>query len=175
MAEIKSTLELVMEKTRHLHMSQEEKRKQAVQAFKEAVSRLAGKYLDGQISLQKFKAEFNQLGEDAPSCKTDAAAEIGRRMDPGVDNTALLDLIRDGLGFDISDIEATLRHFRKRLYYDEAQARERVRVHLSTKGIFGSAVIPNLGPDKDWTKRRREMFEAVGLELGAQIAQLKQV
>jgi len=174
MAEIKSTLELVMEKTRHLHMTEEDKRKQAAQAFKEAVGRLAGKYLDGQISLEKFKSEFNRLGQGAASRKTDAAAEIGRRIDPAADNTPLLDLIRDGLGLDVSGIEATLRRFRKMLYSDEADALERIRVGLSAKGISGSAVIPNLESDKDWTNERLEMFEAVKAELAAQTAQLKQ-
>ncbi len=61
MADIKSTLELVMERTRHLSMTEEDKRKQAAAAFKEAVSRLARKYLDGQINLDRFQAEFNQL------------------------------------------------------------------------------------------------------------------
>jgi hypothetical protein len=172
MADIKSTLELVMEKTRHLHMTDEDKRKQAAQAFKEAVSRLAGRYLNRQIDLEKFKAELNQLGEGTASDKADAAAEIGRRIDPAADNKVLLDLMRDGLGLDISGIEATLRHFRKMLHSDEGLARERIRVDLSKKGISGTAVIPNPGADKDWTERRREMFEAVKLELTARIAQL---
>ena len=61
MAEIKSTLELVMQRTSHLSMSEEDKRKQAAKEFKEAVNRLARKYLDGQIDLDRFRAEFSRL------------------------------------------------------------------------------------------------------------------
>src|SRR5208283_2360057 len=110
MAEIKSTLDLVMERTRHLRMTEEDKRKQAAAAFKEAVSRIARKYMDGQISLDKLQAELNQL-EGGASGREEAAAEIGRRIDPYADNTLLLDLIKNGLGFDISRIEAILHHF----------------------------------------------------------------
>ena len=112
MAEIKSTLELVMERTRHLTMSEEDKRKQAAKEFKEAVNRLALKYLDGQINLDRFQAEFSRL-EAGASGKTEAAAEIGRRIDPAADNTLLLDLIKHGLGFDISGIEAILHQFQR--------------------------------------------------------------
>jgi hypothetical protein len=169
MAEIKSTLELVMEKTRHLQMTEEDKQKQATLAFKEAVSRLAGRYLDGQLSMEKFRAEFSQLGEGGLSGKSAAAAEIGRRIDPASDNMPLLNLLRDGLGFDTSGVERVLGNFRKTLSSDEDEARERMRAGLSEKGISGSAVIPNLGADESWIKRRRELFEDVKVELGAQL------
>ncbi|MGA3117510.1 MAG: hypothetical protein ABSF90_24125 [Syntrophobacteraceae bacterium] len=173
MAEIKSTLDLVMERTRHLRMTEEDKRKQAAAAFKEAVSRLARKYLDGQISLDKLQAELNQL-EGGASGREEAAAEIGRRIDPYADNTLLLDLIKNGLGFDISRIEAILHHFRETVHSEEDQAVERVRADLLKKGISGSAVMPSLETDKDWARRRKEMLETVRVELDARIAQLKQ-
>ncbi|MFZ0927590.1 MAG: hypothetical protein WAN11_03255 [Syntrophobacteraceae bacterium] len=173
MAEIKSTMDLVMERTRHLRMTEEDKRKQAAAAFKEAVSRLARKYLDGQISLDKLQAELNQL-EGGTSGREEAAAEIGRRIDPDADNTLLLELIKNGLGFDISRIEAILHHFRESVHSEEDRAVERIRADLLKKGIFGSAVIPSLETDKDWTRRRKEMLETVRAELDAQIAQLEQ-
>jgi hypothetical protein len=173
MAEIKSTLELVMERTRHLYMTEEDKRKQAAEAFKEAVNRLARKCLDGQINLDRFQTELNQLGGGA-SGRKDAAAEIGRRIDPAADNALLLDFIKNGLGFDISGIEAILHHFSEAVHSEEDQAVERIKVDLLKKGIFGRAVIPNLEADKGWARRRKEMLETVRVELDAQIAQLKQ-
>jgi len=154
-------------------MTDEDKRKQAAEAFKESVNRLARKYLAGQINLDKFKAELNQLGGGA-SGRKDAAAEIGRRIDPAADNTLLLDLIKNGLSFDISGIEAILHHFSERVRCEEDQVVERIKADLLEKGICGSAVIPNLESDKDWARRRREMIETVRVELDAQIAQLEQ-
>lgn len=172
MADIKSTLELVMERTRHLSMTEEDKRKQAAAAFKEAVSRLARKYLDGQINLDRFQAEFNQL-EGGASGRKDAAAEIGRRIDPAADNTLLLDLIKNGLNFDISDIEAILHQFSEAVLCEQDRAVERIKADLLEKGIFGSAVLPNLEADKGWSERRLEMIETARVELDAQIAQLR--
>lgn len=58
MAEIKSTLELVMERTRNLSMSDEDKLEQAAKEFKDAVNRLCLKYLDGHIDIESFREKF---------------------------------------------------------------------------------------------------------------------
>ena len=112
MAEIKSTLELAMERTRHLTMSEEDKRKHAAREFKEAVNRLTLRFLDGQIDLDRFQSEFSRL-QPGLFGKAEAAAEIGRRIDPAADNSLVLDLIKHGLGYDISGIEAVLKKFQR--------------------------------------------------------------
>jgi hypothetical protein len=173
MAEIKSTLELVMERTRHLYMTEEDKRKQAAEALNDAVKRLVGKCLDGRINPDRFAAELDQLGGGAP-CRKVAAAEIGRRIDPVADNTVLLDLIRNGLGFDIAGIEAILHDFGEAARSEEHRVAERIKAALLKKGIFGNAVIPNLEVDKDWAGRHKELTQAVRVELDEQIAKLEQ-
>ncbi len=119
MAEIKSTLELVMEKTRNLSMSEEDKQKQAAREFNEAVNRLVMKYVDGQIDLDEFRAELGRL-EGSPSAKASAAAEIAMRVAPLADNQLLLDLMKHGFGGDISGIEALLSHFRQTIQAAES-------------------------------------------------------
>jgi hypothetical protein len=171
MAEIKSTLELVMQRTRHLSMSEEDKRKQAAKEFKDAVNRLALKYLDGQINLDRFQAEFSRL-EAGTSGKAEAAAEIGRRIAPTADNSLVLDLIKHGLGYDISGIEAILKNFREKFHAVDGEAVDRIRADLLKKGIFGSAVVPSLETDKDRAKRIEEMLEAFSEELAEKIARL---
>ena len=172
MAEIKSTLELAMERTRHLTMSEEDKRKLAVREFQEAVNRLALRFLDGQIDLDRFQVEFGRL-QTGLFGKAEAAAEIARRIDPTADNSLALDLIKHGLGYDISGIEAILEKFRETLHSEDRRTAGRIRVDLLKKGISGSAVIPNLEADKDRATRRETIFEAYREELDATIAQLQ--
>ena len=171
MAEIKSTLELAMERTRHLTMSEEDKRNHAAREFKEIVNGLTLRYLEGQIDLDRFQAEFSRL-QAGPFGKAEAAAEIGRRIDPTADNSLVLDLIKHGLGYDISGIEAILKKFSETLHSEDRRTAGRIRVDLLNKGISGSAVIPNLDADKDRAARREEIFEACREELDAAIAQL---
>ena len=173
MAEIKSTLELAMERTRNLTMSEEDKRKQAAKEFKDAVNRLTLKYLNGQIDPDSFQAEFSRI-ETGPFGKSEAAAEIGRRIDPAVDNSLVLDLIKHGLGYGTSGIEAILKKSRETLHAEDRLAGDRIRADLLKKGISGSAVIPDLEADKDRATRRGEIFEAFRQELDATIAQLRQ-
>jgi len=172
MAEIKSTLELVMERTRHLCMSEGDKQEQAAQEFKEALNRAVLKYLDGQIDLVRFQAEFGKL-DGGPSARADAAAEIARRIDPAADNAILLDLIRHGLGCDISGIEAVLSDYRLTALAEDALAAKRIKSDLVKRGILGSAVVANLDMDKDRTKKLGEMVEAFKEGLAEKIACLR--
>ena len=172
MAEIKSTLELAMERTRHLTMSEEDKREHAAREFKESVNRLVLRFLDGQIDPDRFRTEFGRV-QTGPFGKAEAAAEIGRRIDPAADNSLVLDLIKHGLGYDISGIEALLEKFRETLHSEDRRTAERIRADLLDKGISGSAVIPNLDTDKDRATGREKIFEAYREELDATIAQLQ--
>ncbi len=52
MAEIKSTLDLVMEKTRNLRFSSQEKREIQMEEARRAFNGLLQKYLDGQLELE---------------------------------------------------------------------------------------------------------------------------
>jgi hypothetical protein len=153
-------------------MSEEDKRKQVAKEFKEAVNGLALKYLDGQIDLDRFQAEFSRLGE-GPSAKADAAAEIAGRINPAADNRLLLDLIRHGLGGDISGIEAILSDFHRTAQAEDARAVERIRTDMFKRGILGSAMVPNLEKDKNRAGRLGEMLAAFEEELAEQIAQLR--
>jgi len=172
MAEIKSTLELVMERTRHLSMSDEDKLEQAAKEFKEAVNRLCLKYLDEQIDLDRFEREFGRL-DGGPCAKADAAAEIARRIDPAADNGPLLGLIKHGLDGDISGFEAMLGDFHRKVRTEDARAAGQIRTDLLKKDILGSAVVPNLETDKDRTVRLGEMVKAFREELAGTIARLR--
>ena len=70
MAEIKSTLDLVMEKTKNLSLSSEERQ---AQKSKEIESRLRGllqKFKDQALSADKFKSEYQKLKKDYNLSKT---------------------------------------------------------------------------------------------------------
>jgi cytochrome c556 len=172
MAEIKSTLELVMERTRNLCMSDEDKLEQAAKEFKEAVNRLCLRYLEGQIDVDGFRQQFGNLN-GGPSARADAAAEIARRIDPAGNNGPLLRLIKDGLDGDISDFENMLKDFQRRAQAVDAEAVRRIRISLSDKGIGGSAVVPNLDTDKERTARFDEMVKAFEEELAGKIEKLR--
>ncbi len=150
MAEIKSTLELVMERTRNLTMSEEEKREQSAAEFKAGVNRLVQKYLDGQINLDRFRDELDRL-EGGPSSRDAAIAQIAGRIEPSSNTGPLLDLLKKGLNKDTSRIEAALVNFHETLDRVDRRASDRIRAELLKSNISGGAVVPNLEADDDRT------------------------
>ncbi len=169
MAEIKSTLELVLERTQHLHMTEEDRRKQAEKEFSEALCGLVSKHLDGQLSIDRFKDELDRLDEPGGARTMRAAAEICGRIDPSSDNSALLDLLEKGLGLDVSGMQTALKRFGEKLRAAEELAAEKNRAVLLQRGVSGVAAIPNLEADAEWHEKREEMIETVKWELAAQL------
>ncbi len=66
-----------------------------------------------------------------------------------------------------------MHQFSEAVLCEQDRAVERIKADLLEKGIFGSAVLPNLEADKGWSERRLEMIETARVELDAQIAQLR--
>ena len=61
MGEIKSTLDIVLEKTKHLKLSQDEKRAQKSKEFEKRLMGLLQKYLDQLLNLHQLQKELNRL------------------------------------------------------------------------------------------------------------------
>ena len=61
MAEIKSTLDLVMEKTKNLSLSDEERREQKNKEIGSRIRGLLNKFKDEAISLDRFNSEYQVL------------------------------------------------------------------------------------------------------------------
>ena len=163
MGEIKSTLDLVMEKTKHLSQSAEEKQ---AQAHKDTQNRLKGilqKYQDRIISLEhlqrdyeKLKAEF-KLPDDSVLVN-----QVIDRLDPNGDNRALFEVLDHCCGMDAIGLADVIRQYQEG-YRTAAQShQEALKANLAKKyKISGSAVVPNLETDEDWQKQARELALAV--------------
>ncbi len=172
MAEIKSTLELAMERTHHLRMSEEDKRRKSEEEFAEAVRGLVSRRLDGKSGLDGFISEMSALGAAHESGKMIAAVEIVSRIDPAADNSNLLELMRNGLSLETSGLEAVLHHFGLRLLSEKEARIARIEAELLRKQIWGEAVIPAVEIDRQWRKRLGEMVETVREELREEAVRL---
>lgn len=144
MAEIKSTLDLIMEKTRNLTMSEEDRRELALTDLKNGLNKLVLQYLQGEVGAGRFREEYKLL-ENAhldPDGRI-AAKEIAGRIEAGADNQSLLTLLREGCGVDVSGLEGSLRRYAESLGSEEARISASILKDLERKGIAGAAVVPN--------------------------------
>ena len=159
MAEIKSTLDLVMEKTKNLSLSDEERQGQKNKEIESRIRGLLQKFNDQALKVDKLRSEYRKLQKDydlpgnAPLIK-----EICRQIELGKDNHAFFDLLTQFKVTDIEGISSVLHEFDDVI---KAAARERSKVLQAKLAeahfISGPAVVPNLEADKAWRAQAGEI------------------
>ncbi len=164
MGEIKSTLDIIMEKTKGLTMSEEEK-----EAFqqKETEGKVRGflqRHIDGVIDLERLKTELSGLGESVQaSARELLKQECLGRIELGVDNARLLQVLQEVLEFQTSRIEKSLSDYGHELRKRRKKREQELLKGLKKRGISGSAVIPNVEADAEWKNdvlKAKEEFRA---------------
>ena len=159
MAEIKSTLDLVMERTRNLTLSSEEKQ---VQKDKETGNRIKGlvqKFQDGLLTSGQLKKEYGRLKKDSDLPDDSLMIkEILTRLDPHQDSQILLETLEECCRLDTARIRAIINDYRA-AYNRAAQKRSaQLKEDLAQNhSITGTAVIPNLDADGQWQQEAQDM------------------
>jgi Ni,Fe-hydrogenase I large subunit len=159
LGEIKSTLDLVLEKTKHLALSSEEKQAQTQKNIDNRIKGIVQKYQDGLFSLGQLQRDYDVLKTEFNlSDNTSLADEIINRLDPGMDNRALFDVLEHcchlesgGLSNIVSEHQAG---YETAAQNRMATLKERLAQQHS---ISGSAVVPNLDADEKWHREAQEL------------------
>ena len=152
MSEIKSTLDIVLEKTKHLTLSKDEKQ---AQKKKEARKRLAGllqKYQDRILDIDRLKDDLNALKEFYDFIDTRALVrEILSRIKLDNDNTLFMTILDDLCPADSDGLKSVLSEYKKTVRLRRDQRSDQIIDNLSRDyHISGSAVVPNLAVDDEW-------------------------
>ena len=159
MGEIKSTLDLVLEKTKNLTLSSEEKETQKQKEIENRIKGMVQKYQDGMLSQNQLITDYELLKKEFTIAQNSSLiVEITKRIDPDQDNQPLLELLKEYCAIDTTAIESIIENFRKE-YITASQNRiERLREDLSQRhNISGSAVLPNLDVDEQWRQEIDEL------------------
>ena len=159
MGEIKSTLDLVMEKTKNLSLSSEERQAQKNKEIESRICGLLQKFKDQALNVDNLKAEYQKLHKDYDlSGNEPLVKEICGQIELGADNHAWFELLAQLKVADIERVTSVLREFDEVI---DAAAQERSKILLDKLAkahfISGSAVAPNLEADKAWQKKAREI------------------
>jgi len=150
-AEIKRTLDLVLEKTRDLSLSSEEKQKLAQQELEKRVLGLVSRYLDQLIPLSRLTEEVEAI----PDNEKEFAVRLLKihlvdHLDLDQDNTSVFTALEEMTGIDTASIAALQEEYRSEREETEKEITEKSLAGLRDRGIDGSAVVPNLGNDPAW-------------------------
>ncbi len=151
MSEIKSTLDLVMERTRNLTLSAEEKEKQRAADIKKQLAGLMQKYQDQVLSRPELIRQLDELksryGQGAGRRMADT---ILRQIGITLDNASRLSVLSDYFGLDISILETVLTEFERTRQDAHHHRIDQLKSDLADNGISGSAVVPNIEIDPQW-------------------------
>jgi hypothetical protein len=153
MGEIKSTLDIIMEKTKGLTMSDEEKKAFKAQEMARKVRGLIQKHLDGILEMDGLKIEAAALAEtDEDMVKTMIRKESIPRIEIGENNEPILRILEETTGLDTVSIRKALKDFEGRLEQQKGVREKELIKSLDKKGISGSAVLPNIHADREWSR-----------------------
>jgi hypothetical protein len=166
-AEIKSTLDLIMEKTRNMSLSAEEKEELK---RKELVARLNGlvqKALDGTLSVSHLRSEIESERKKSPATDHHLMAALVARIEPDGENERLFQIMEEVARRDSGPLRKVVLECRHDVERLKDRSVEDLSKALKKKGITGSAVAPNPALDPAWRKASEERKTAYRTELDA--------
>ena len=159
MGEIKSTLDLVLEKTKNLTLSSEEKEAQKQKEIENRIKGMMQKFQDGILSKKQLIADYEILKKDTNLSQNNSLInEVTERIEPDQDNQPLLEVLQECCTIDTAAIETIVENFRKAYLTASQNRMERLKEDLAQQSnITGSAVLPNLDADEQWRQETRRM------------------
>lgn len=168
MAEIKSTLDLIMERTKNLTMNDEEKRAFKARETAGKIKGLVQKHLDGLIDTDRFQAEVSALKrevKDEPMVDRVLTEECLDRIELGEDNERHFKMLEMMTRVDAKALTEKLKEAENQLKREKVIRENRLASELKRKGISGSAVIPNIRADTKWSDYLSNMRQNFKKEL----------
>jgi hypothetical protein len=162
MAEIKSTIDLIMERTKNLSASPEEREDYQRREREKHIRGLVLRLLDDSLTLDGIKDELAKEKKNGREAEAMAFLKdaMAAHVDPDTDNERLIRIIQELAGTPEDRLRETLRACQVEFFAKKTALMERLKGELESKGIAGSAVLPNPEADPQWKTRREQTRQA---------------
>lgn len=171
MAEIKSTLEIVMEKTKGLRMSESDKEKLREEALSQKAKGLCSRYLEGQIDWEALVTDLRGRDErDRSLIKRAVYHHLVESLDISSYNdlaSRAIEALANGRAKEILKKvhDLTTSYFKGR-QKKQKKIRPDIWAKLAKKGISGSAVEPNVNDSPEWKQMEKQLIRQYREKLG---------
>jgi hypothetical protein len=163
MGEIKSTLDIIMEKTKGLTLTEEEKNALREKEVEGKVKGLLLKFIDGRMDLENLKIGITAIEEKNPGVAREAVIkDCLSRIDPESDNSLVFEILEHVARADTASFQKPLSKFHRDLDQEKRIREQRLGEKIVEKGISGSAVLPNIRADEEWihyVQNAKEKFQ----------------
>lgn len=154
MAEIKSAIELAMEKTKDLVVSDKEREAMAVKELEDRVKVVLRRYVEEMIDAENASKELNRIDGDEKIKKTVITETLVEEFELHKNNERLFALF-NAAGIELSqslqnELKKLYEAFQNEVNNREVASRKRIGEMLSGIGISGDAVELNLEAWEEW-------------------------
>jgi hypothetical protein len=166
MAEIKSTLDIIMEKTKNLTMTKEERETFERKDWEGKVRGWVQKHLDGLIESDTLRSTFETEQKRYPELRQILKNELLEHIELDGDNSEIFRLLEELLGIKSKTLKDLILSFKSDFDMQWTKKIEILGEELEKRSISGSSVVPNPKTDVDWethiqklTSRFREQLK----------------
>ncbi|HEY3277034.1 MAG TPA: hypothetical protein VGJ94_10465 [Syntrophorhabdaceae bacterium] len=167
MAEIKSAIELAMERTRNLVMDEEEKKESRKKEIENRLRATLRRYLEGMTDEERALKEVDEIDAESGLKRGLLFGLLLEELDITKEIDRLISLIDRAAGRLPGSLMEELGEIRDRFTLEMAKKEQDVRVkvmdRLAEMGVSGDGIEPNVETWEEWTHARQEtgrMFEA---------------
>jgi hypothetical protein len=180
MAEIKSTLELAMERTKRFTISEKEKDAIKQEEILHKATRLFHRYREGYLSLNDVLKEIERMESRAAMTVREyllshwidalSLTDENERILKGIESLKResVDEAKQRLNRLLSQYQSEREQIKKKTEADLIEA-------LKKDGIWGSAVEPNLEGSEPWKKENKNLGQSYRMKLEEIKEQLRQL
>jgi hypothetical protein len=159
MAEIKSSIELAMERTKGLTFSEEERRKWEEEREQRLAQALVSQYLRGEVSLGELERKRRDC-TDAGRMALDRALVQGLSLgmesfEPAME--ALENWLGKGNRTALQRLKSLSMEWGQALQKRRRKIKAELRAELASRGVGGSAVEPHVEGSPLWEKALQEL------------------
>jgi len=155
MGEIKSTLELAMERAEKIEVSPKEIEKLKREEYVTKAKGMVNRYLDGNLNISALKKELNNYDEGIKGIITEALIfEFVNGISISSDNKRLLEAIETLTQGKVKPVNDKINKLCNAFYEEKGNQFEKletkIRKSLYKTGISGTAIQPKVDSDEDW-------------------------
>lgn len=160
MAEIKSTLDLVMERTRGLSMTDREKKEMKDRELSGKIQALLERYSKDYMGLKWLETELHNMGMASDRDMREVLRnQLLEKLSLNGDSDKLLEALEGILGVRADNYREIITKHKKALAKEKESFSKKLRAELNNEKISGSAVLPNIAANPGWKAELEKMSE----------------
>jgi hypothetical protein len=151
MVQIKSTLDLVLERTKNLTLTDEERTSLQRKELEGRIRGWVKKYLDGLMAIDAVQTKMASLPKNQRTAGRDILRSfVLENLAAQGDIGKSLDLLEGILEESREPYLAAVRNFQEALFTQRVRFLEALKAGLADREISGRAITPNLDGDDAW-------------------------